>query len=306
MRTLFLLSIAGLALAQAPPEPTDIQGWIRQSLELARAGKQDDALKAINRGLELDANNLAALHTLAYVQFNKGMLQQARDTYQKILMQKPESREALYGLGAVAAVNVEAARKQARAEAGLAMDAPGPIPIAGTRAQYQNEIGPIIQEGIQNLERALQIDPAFVPAMGYLSQLIRARADYAQDAETYKREILKANEWSAKMQPPAAAAGPPTSANQIRVGGEIQKAKLQREVPPVYPPMALQARIQGIVRLNVVIGEDGRVRQITVHSGHPLMVPAAQEAVQQYQYQPTLLNGKPVEVVTQVDVNFKL
>ena len=191
MRTLFLLSIAGLALAQAPPEPTDIQGWIRQSLELARAGKQDDALKAINRGLELDANNLAALHTLAYVQFNKGMLQQARDTYQKILLQKPDSREALYGLGAVAAVNVEAARKQARAEAGLAMDAPGPIPIAGTRAQYQNEIGPIIQEGIQNLERALQIDPAFVPAMGYLSQLIRARADYAQDAETYKRRSLK-------------------------------------------------------------------------------------------------------------------
>ena len=70
--------------------------------------------------------------------------------------------------------------------------------------------------------------------------------------------------------------------------------------------MALQARIQGIVRLDVVIGEDGRVTNATVVSGHPLLVPAATEAIKQWEYSQTVLNGKPAEVITQADVNFVL
>ena len=93
---------------------------------------------------------------------------------------------------------------------------------------------------------------------------------------------------------------------QIRVGGNVQAAKLIRSVPPTYPPLALQARIQGIVRFTATIGHDGRVSEVTLISGHPLLVPAAQEAIRQYEYQPSLLNGQPVEVVTQVDVPFTL
>jgi protein TonB len=63
-----------------------------------------------------------------------------------------------------------------------------------------------------------------------------------------------------------------------------------------------KARIQGIVRFTATIGRDGRVVGASLISGHPLLVPAAQEAIQQYEYQSTLLNGEPVEVVTQVDV----
>ncbi len=59
-----------------------------------------------------------------------------------------------------------------------------------------------------------------------------------------------------------------------------------------------------MVRLNVVVGIDGHVANITVRSGHPILVPAAIAAVKSYVYQPTLLNGKPVEVLTQVEVNF--
>ena len=92
----------------------------------------------------------------------------------------------------------------------------------------------------------------------------------------------------------------------IRVGGNVQAAKLIRQPKPVYPPLAKQARIQGTVRFNAVIGKDGTIQNLTVVSGHPLLIPSAQEAVKQWVYKPTLLNGEPVEVVTQIDVNFTL
>ncbi|MBC8167310.1 MAG: energy transducer TonB [Bryobacteraceae bacterium] len=112
---------------------------------------------------------------------------------------------------------------------------------------------------------------------------------------------------AAPLQPPPP---PPPGTylvpSQIRVGGNVQAAKLVRKVEPVYPPLAMQARIQGVVRFNVVTGKDGRISNMTLVSGHPLLVPSATESVRQYEYQPTLLNGQPVEVVTQVDVNFTL
>ena len=73
---------------------------------------------------------------------------------------------------------------------------------------------------------------------------------------------------------------------------------------PPYPPEAKMARIQGVVKLSAVIGRDGAIQQLDVISGHPLLVPAALEAVKQWVYEVTLLNGNPVEVVTQIDVNF--
>jgi protein TonB len=93
---------------------------------------------------------------------------------------------------------------------------------------------------------------------------------------------------------------------RIRVGGNVQQAKLLRKPTPLYPPLAKQARIQGTVRFTAVIGTDGTIRNLQLISGHPLLVPSAQDAVRQWAYQPTLLNGEPVEVITQIDVNFTL
>jgi protein TonB len=70
--------------------------------------------------------------------------------------------------------------------------------------------------------------------------------------------------------------------------------------------LAKQARIQGVVRFTVTIGKDGTVQDVQLISGHPLLVSSAQTAVWQWQYKPTLLNGDPVDVITQVDVNFTL
>lgn len=100
---------------------------------------------------------------------------------------------------------------------------------------------------------------------------------------------------------PRPAAKPPT-----RVGGEVQRAKQVYAPLPAYPPLARQARISGVVRLNTVIAKDGTVEQLSVASGHPLLIGAAVDAVSQWRYRPTLLNGEPVEVITQIDVHFTL
>ena len=98
------------------------------------------------------------------------------------------------------------------------------------------------------------------------------------------------------------AAGP----QRIKIGGSVQQAKLVRQPHPVYPPLAKQARISGVVHLSAIISKDGTIQKLEVIGGHPLLVPAALEAVKQWVYQPTLLNGEAVEVQTQIDVNFTL
>lgn len=102
--------------------------------------------------------------------------------------------------------------------------------------------------------------------------------------------------------PPPKAATP----KRIRVGGQVENARLIFQPKPDYPPLAKMARIQGTVRLEAVISRDGTIQDLKVVSGHPLLVKAALEAVQRWRYQPTLLNGDPVEVVTEIDVNFTL
>src|SRR5215469_2164111 len=93
---------------------------------------------------------------------------------------------------------------------------------------------------------------------------------------------------------------------RIRVGGNVQSAMLVSQQKPIYPPLAKQARISGTVELSAVIGKDGRVANLSVIKGHPLLVQAALDAVKNWIYKPTLLNGEPVEVSTTIDVNFTL
>ncbi len=90
------------------------------------------------------------------------------------------------------------------------------------------------------------------------------------------------------------------------IGSDIMAANKIQNVIPVYPPLAKSARIQGVVKLAVTVGTDGAVRDAQIVSGHPLLVQAARDAVMQWAYKPTLLNGEPVEVQTTVDVNFTL
>ena len=99
---------------------------------------------------------------------------------------------------------------------------------------------------------------------------------------------------------------PKPSQTRIRQGGAVQNAMLINRVQPQYPPLARQTRISGTVRLHAIISKDGSVQQLEVLSGHPLLVQAALDAVRQWKYRPTLLNGEPVEVDTTIDVIFSL
>ncbi|MEJ7608751.1 MAG: energy transducer TonB [Bryobacteraceae bacterium] len=92
----------------------------------------------------------------------------------------------------------------------------------------------------------------------------------------------------------------------VRMAGNIMAAKLTAKPEAVYPERARQARIQGTVRSNVLVSATRSVENVTLVSGHPLLVPSAMEALRNYRYQPTLLNGVPVVVVTQVDIPFTL
>jgi periplasmic protein TonB len=93
---------------------------------------------------------------------------------------------------------------------------------------------------------------------------------------------------------------------RVRVSQGVTQGLLIRKVQPTYPPLARQARIQGSVLLAAEISKDGSIENLHLISGHPMLAPAAIEAVKQWKYKPYILNGEPVEVETQITVNFTL
>src|SRR6202167_1828267 len=93
---------------------------------------------------------------------------------------------------------------------------------------------------------------------------------------------------------------------RIRVSQGVSQGLKIRKVQPNYPPLARQARIQGSVLLQAEISKDGSIENLHLISGHPMLAPAAIEAVKQWKYKPYILNGEPVEVETQITVNFTL
>ena len=96
----------------------------------------------------------------------------------------------------------------------------------------------------------------------------------------------------------------PARPTRIKQGGIVTAASILSQTRPIYPIIARQAHIQGNIVLHAIIGKDGRVDQLEVISGHPLLVQAALDAVKQWLYKPTLLNGDPVEVDTTITVTF--
>lgn len=98
----------------------------------------------------------------------------------------------------------------------------------------------------------------------------------------------------------------PVVPQRVRISQGVTKGMLVHQVQPAYPPIAKAARIQGDVILTAVISKDGSIQDLQLVSGHPMLVPAAIEAVKQWRYRPYLLNGQPVEVETMITVIFSL
>jgi TonB family protein len=192
------------------------------------------------------------------------------------------------------------------------------------KAEYQ----PIVEEGIADLKRALEIDPQYDDAMAYMNLLIREWADTRDTPAEYARDIGEANDWvdktmavkrakaEARNSGLVAPAPPPSGQGggggdravpqRIRIAGNDMAAKVIRQDPPVYPESAQRAGISGSVTLAVVVGRDGGVHKVEPLSGPPELQKAAVDAVKQWVYKPTLLNNEPVEVETTVTVQFSL
>jgi len=105
------------------------------------------------------------------------------------------------------------------------------------------------------------------------------------------------------VAPPVAVQAP---TQRVKVGGRVKMARPISQPMPRYPDLAKNAHISGVVELLAVIGVDGRIRELKVTGGNPLLARAALEAVRTWVYEPTMLNGEPVEVVAPVTVTFHL
>jgi TonB family protein len=122
-------------------------------------------------------------------------------------------------------------------------------------------------------------------------------------------------EWADLMegvkQLPAGAVPPvvqavPATVQTIRLPGAIAAANLQQSSAPIYPPEAKAAGVQGTVKLQILVGTDGYVKETTTISGDPQLINAATDAAKQYVYKPTMLNGQAAQVLTEVEIVFRL
>jgi TonB family protein len=164
----------------------------------------------------------------------------------------------------------------------------------------------LIAKGMEQADRAIQMKPDYMEALTYKNLLLRLQATTETDEAT-KQELIaeadKLREQAIKIRD-AQNAWDAVPANAVRVGGGIKPPTKTKNVSPVYPPDALAANVKGVVIIEAVIGEDGKVRAARVLRSIPNLDPAALEAVKQWEFTPTLLNGAAVPVVMTVTVNF--
>ena len=219
-----------------------------------------------------------------------------------------------------------------RAAAGLNPEQLNPIPDPAKRNNLRESFGAITEDGIENLKRALQLDSDYDDAMSYMNLLLRARTAIDDTQAEADRDRAEADRWvqdslaikqrqsnlptagsinpSTPIPPP-----PPTltsravdlpSSQEIRLGGSVAESNLIRKVQPEYPIEAKAAGVQGRVRYTAHIAQDGTVTRLELVSGHPLLVDVARKSIRRWLYKPTLLNGQPVAVITEIVITFTL
>jgi len=185
-----------------------------------------------------------------------------------------------------------------------APDPPAPTaPVSATAVRVARPIARFMSEGVLRAPRtiptAIEIfaEPALPPEPG------GADGNGFQSANALGNALDSIRRSSNAPTPPP----PPQPAqSRVKLGGQVAEARLTNRVQPIYPVLARQAGITGVVVLHAIIAKDGSVSQLEIVSGHPLFVQAALDAVRQWRYQPEVLNGDPVEVDTTITVDFQL
>ncbi len=192
---------------------------------------------------------------------------------------------------------------------------PPPVPVVRPRGE-QRPIATQLPHGVLMAPvsvpptAAIVVDPEPQPQGG--SELgVPGGIGTAGPGQGVLRDILVAG--APTPPPPRAAvhtdpAPPPAPAAipRVRVGTGVKLGRVLVRVEPVYPAVARQMRVAGVVELEGVVGTDGRLKELRVKSGPALLARAAFDAVAQWVYEPTTLNGRPVEVVAPITVTFRL
>jgi TonB family protein len=180
-----------------------------------------------------------------------------------------------------------------------------------------------ILKGIAAEDRALAMNPDFVPSITYKNIFLRMQATLTEDPEQRQKLIRQADELREKAKallPAGAALGtgamalPPSPEFQamvdqlkpIRVGANVKVPMKLKDVKPAYPPIAQSARVQGVVIIEAILDANGKVAAGRVLRSIPLLDEAALAAVAQWEFTPTLVDGTPTAVMMTVTVNFTL
>jgi tetratricopeptide (TPR) repeat protein len=148
--------------------------------------------------LELDPKNANAMAAIAQLYFNEKKLDDARDWYNKLIAVNPNDKTAYYTIGVIAWTKTFAPRMRARAELGMRPEDQRPIADKKVREQLKTQNMPIIEEGMQALEKSIALDKEYEDAMAYLNLLYRERADLADTADGYKKDTAAADAWVEK------------------------------------------------------------------------------------------------------------
>lgn len=164
-----------------------------ENVKMAQAA-HDEFMKVFDQ----DPKNPLAIASIASLYFNQKKFDEAREWHQKLIAVDPKAKESYYTLGVIAWTRSFQKRMEARAKLSMKPEDPGPLKDKKVREAIRAEILPMIEDGIKNLEKALEIDKDYDDAMAYLNLLHRERADVAETKEEYQKDTDAADQWVQK------------------------------------------------------------------------------------------------------------
>ena len=164
-----------------------------ENVQMAKA-----AYDEFSKVLEQEPNNAVALASIASLYLNQKKWEEAKQWYQKLIAAEPNNKEAYYSMGFIAWSKWYPIYGSARAKLGMKPEDPGPIKDKAVKAELKEKYLPEVNEGLANLQKALQLDPEYDDAMAYVNLLTREKADLVDSQEEYKKEIDVADNWIQK------------------------------------------------------------------------------------------------------------
>jgi TonB family protein len=292
-KTAPLESTDALKLSTTGSREAEVLTHVARGAELRMGRSNKDAENEFRSALKIDPNNGYVHFALASVLFFEGGQKsesEVIDEYHNAIQSQPDFPDAHLGLAHFLVTRKDEAGAMTEFREVLRLE-PDNVNARAGLGQALEQTGDL-EGAISVYQDGVRLAPQHAGMHYLLGQALEKKGD-----ETAAQEQFHI----ASQLPP----GPETPA-RIRVGGMVESAKLIYKLSPVYPPEAEQARVRGVVKLDVVIGRDGTVQDVKLLSGDSSLAEAAIAAVRQWRYKPTTLNGDPVEVATEVDVNFTL